>query len=203
MPKDENANPPTGDTANESLERLNEARETFLDALESLDPEDPNAPIEEIRISREYLAAIDPPNLAIRRLGIRIHAESIEAVTTEEAEQRLYEMIRDRGDPDRSERPYLSDLLLETVDRIEKHVTTGKPEQTWYRFVFESGESMIVTQSQYYSPEQFKRAYSDQLGTLPIAQCSAEQWENVLHWLGRDRLVVKTEDPLPESEAIA
>lgn len=184
-----------------------EAKDDFLASVEEIDEEDPEADIRLIKARNEMfrkVAAVGPQE-AIKRQLFQLAKREIPFITSIKRVEKDYTKIAgDVGGPDR---PHITSLLRDEVATIEKLAAGETGSEAKYRFNFENGRSLVVEHATLYSPTAMRRAYDAVFDVLPVYDGDEEdgydvEWEDLIHELKQDRLVVKEDHVGPRTAAI-
>lgn len=185
------------------VERFSEANREFQQQLERIPDDDPSSPVAKMEAAVGFLESIAELDAGpmIEEQAVSIVAEKTER-TKKATERELAKLKKQREREDR-DRPEITQLITEDVDRVEALASSETDGDVRFRFVFRQGGSVVVDHDTLWSSTGVRRAFASEYGRVPVFDSPHfESWEDVVDQIFEDRLEWKADAVGPRQVVI-
>lgn len=199
----ETESPDEPDREPSDIEVFAEANAEFQDTLAELDEDAPGYAAEQMKAIDTFLRTVaksDPGDMVTDQAAAIVAENTDQTKKTARRELSNYQRERERAERDR---PELTEIIRSSVDRVEALASTETDGDVRFRFVFESGSSVVVDDETLWSSTGIRRSFATVFERVPVFDPpSGKSWEDIVDEIYADLLVWKRDEVGPRMQVI-
>lgn len=190
-------------TPQTDVERFAEINREFRSALDEIDEDDADAPVERMSVAVDFLeevAKLDAGPM-VEDQAVTIAAKKTDR--TKKATERELAKLKRQRERDQRDRPEITQLISEDVDGVEALASSETDGDVRFRFVFRQGGSVVVDRETLFSSTGVRRAFASEYERVPVFDSDRfDEWEDVIDTIFSDLLDWKADAVGPRQSVI-